>query len=271
MKKFLLMTHGKIWFAATHGINIMNTLKADLFAIENIKDLSIVFDKFRKGSYELLTGNMIFSTGAGSVFLLDRFNQVSVANISEKSGKSILPNIKAFGPLEVFNSYEISWSPMVFPDHTCICDHCGKGWDLSNITKGIRINPASVTEERKFKYNHQECAAIKYDAELSSELIKAFKTAGIDLFQLQQIDNSYTNNNLSGHWYSADTSIGQIITGWRKRVMHLEFVNLKPYLQDIIRTGNTIGDSYVHAYSYEELTEYLKTVRLYLENKNDGT
>ena len=81
---------------------------------------------------------------------------------------------------------------------------------------------------------------------------------------VEEIPNGYCSEYCCKHlpWFIVTTKIGRIKIGWRKRVIHIDW-------SDTIISGDgetlfpeeskktTVGDKYIHAWSYEKAKEYI--------------
>lgn len=260
-----------------------NNLELDLISAFTLKELSEVFERFRsKNVYDKLTCNMVL-IHSGSAFVLDEFGQISRATLSiDYKPSKFSADRLAFVPVSHItkgSNYSISWSPDVIPDHTCLCPICGVGWTISNMTDPIVVAPNFVTKRTygrrysvrpdgellEYTYSHRACVTLQENAEISKKFIDLIEAAGIDIIDMTPIENQYHKSSTADNWYAITTSIGTVVIGWRKRVISMQWVFLNNSIVDlsnIIKTTNTIGSDYVHAYGYDQLGEFLKVIKL---------
>ena len=105
-----------------------------------------------------------------------------------------------------------------------------------------------------------------------------FENAGLDPVHMRPIENGYCGGPCCIHipWFIVTSELGPIKIGWRKRVINIDWSD-----SDVPHNGQeffegentTTGDSYVHAWSDEKASAYLKTLKMAWEqmrSKNDN-
>ena len=164
------------------------------------------------------------------------------------------------------------------PESNTACPCCGKKFSISNLKKtdfGL-VNG---------KIAHESCRKTYYHAkeinEMTSKLVD--RVYG-DCPDFDLLPNGYCNQDCCSHipWFCFHTSDGDIVIGWRKRVISIEWQeNFKPFDMAIfngenvtkwcenfshipksINHGvlNTTGKRGIHAWGREKAIEYLKKV-----------
>lgn len=125
-----------------------------------------------------------------------------------------------------------------------------------------KISEGYVAHIIVYEWYHSACLMEKRRVEEQRSFAQAFAKAfdGSHNFEWEPIRNEYWSDADALPWYSVKTSIGTIKVGWRKRVIVLDWsdTNAKP---DFSADNVTQGDSYVHAYGYDKLTEYLRRIK----------
>lgn len=80
------------------------------------------------------------------------------------------------------------------------------------------------------------------------------------------VENGYHGNTAYGRmfpWYRITTNRGIFTVGWRKNVINLDWseTNIKSSSDELFADEyGTKGYSYIHAYSYQKLKEYVSTL-----------
>lgn len=124
-------------------------------------------------------------------------------------------------------------------------------------------------------YNTLHVQAVELDPEtpkkkkkVKSDFQKAFDDAGFDTIFVEEIPNEYhgvgTEQDVWDPWLLVTTRIGHIKVGWRRHVIHLDWERtiINDTAEELFSNQNvTRGDTYIHAYGYEKLTEYLRKLQ----------
>lgn len=92
-----------------------------------------------------------------------------------------------------------------------------------------------------------------------------FVLAGIEVQSIHRIENkywpeSYIELRSKSPWWLAQTPVGLIQIGWRKRVISINWENTS-VRQVVTADDVTKDDTGVHAWSYIKALEYLTTLR----------
>lgn len=93
----------------------------------------------------------------------------------------------------------------------------------------------------------------------------------IKIHKMWELTNSYfRRNDVKGPWWLVKVNAGLAEIGWRKRVIHIEWSEC-PEVRKVVTDRNvTKGDDHVHAYSVDEVIQYLGVLRTHL-NKVPGS
>lgn len=88
-----------------------------------------------------------------------------------------------------------------------------------------------------------------------------FLLAGFDVSGVYETKNRYWgSDDVKGPWFLMKTQFGLVRIGWRKRVIEIEWPDLK--VRKIITEDDfTKNETLVHAYSYHKALEYLTELR----------
>jgi hypothetical protein len=103
--------------------------------------------------------------------------------------------------------------------------------------------------------------------ELLNKFKKVFKDAGLNPIFAEETKNGYWGDSvysIKEPWFIITSEIGHTTIGWRKRVIEITWPeNLIKEPGDIIfkKENVTVGKNLIHAWSYEDATKYLKTLK----------
>lgn len=156
-----------------------------------------------------------------------------------------------------------------------------KGWlGDSNGHKLGDDFPVSPTDELSlnvWEYYHRACNEERLAKDEAEKFQEVFQKAGFQKFVLTPVHNEYCPNPSTctscAPWYVVDTEIGSIKVGWRKRVINIDWGNLKAErklrsfflktnISSLFKSEDvTVGDTYVHAWGWDKATEYLSKIR----------
>jgi hypothetical protein len=115
------------------------------------------------------------------------------------------------------------------------------------LAESTRLHPDNIAWKRRWLASAQSM----------------FESAGLAPIYMREIDNKYCGPKCCPHrvWLHVTTRIGVIEIGWRKTVMHLDWGDT-----DVAMTADALfpnesvskGDRWIHAWSYDKATEYLR-------------
>ena len=150
------------------------------------------------------------------------------------------------------------------PTAGSVCPCCGKALTIDDV----KINPCI---SRKGKFYHNSC----WRNYRKLEEINKFTRCLMDIvykstdYTFDLLPNGYCHENCCSHipWFKFHTIDGDIIMGWRKRVISIEWQeNYKPFdfeklfdSEDVTKWIND-GKRGIHAWGKEKAYEYLKKV-----------
>ena len=144
-----------------------------------------------------------------------------------------------------------------------------KGW-LGNedIYRSYVIREGDETYLDVWKFYHQDCNKLDLTDEKKNKFQEIFERAGFEIRVITPIENEYCQCEVCAPWFLVDTQYGQFKIGWRKRVIHIEWINveqMKNFWQLFIREDVTKWDKGIHAWGYEKAEIYLKRIFDYLK------
>jgi hypothetical protein len=94
-----------------------------------------------------------------------------------------------------------------------------------------------------------------------------FKIAGFNSV-LHPIPNEYYPQY--SYWYRAETDLGDIKIGWRKRVINIDWSSTKRNLEPFFSREEVTKTEYsIHAWGYAKCLEYLTQIELILSHPQD--
>ena len=110
--------------------------------------------------------------------------------------------------------------------------------------------------------NNSLLASESFQNELKEEKEKLIACFGSKQIYVKPIKNGYFSDSLNP-WFSVITYKGEIIIGWRKRVIVIDWAKsdvsmLTRYV--FVDEDTTKEDRMIHAWGYEKATQYIKTL-----------
>lgn len=206
-------------------------------------------------------------------FWLDQFGQIMSV---EKTAKG---KLKTNGDVEDYKTFcrhnsegfTLTSGGYEIPTAGSVCPCCGKTFTIQDI----KNNPCVYVDG---KFYHDSCwrnyrkftEVDKFTRRMMSLL---YKDAD---YQFELLPNGYCSQDCCSHipWFLFHTIDGDIIMGWRKRVISIEWQeNYKPFdMNELFGTEDvtkweTGGKRGIHAWGNDKAYEYLKKV---LETVNPG-
>lgn len=176
--------------------------------------------------------------------------------------------------VKTFSTYSAS----AIPTANTVCPCCGKLFDISNL-KNTAFGLVNG------KVAHEYCQKIYYHSKSINDMTSHLMDLVYkDCPDFDLLSNGYCSKDCCKHipWFKFHTIDGDIIIGWRKRVISIEWQeNFKPFDMAIFNGENvtkwcenlghipksinhgvltTTGKRGIHAWSREKAIEYLKKV-----------
>ncbi len=155
-------------------------------------------------------------------------------------------------------------SKFIIPRPLMSCSICNVKWTAHDL----RNHMYRETDGHAHKHCLQKSEGKR---ELGSFLV-AFLEAGLIAFRVDKLENkywpdAYKNEYYYTDWYVVHTNKADFEVGWRKRVIELTLrnrpdINLGELFPDY---GFTKDKDYIHAYSTQSLTKFLKGIATKLD------
>lgn len=149
------------------------------------------------------------------------------------------------------------------------------GWIRGSHTDHI-IEPGDQAWFNIWEFRHPDCERVSLESKAGEYYLEVATAAGFDVgaqnatCTMMAEPNSYhPNATESWPWARLTTPWGDIVFGWRKRVItiHLEFDGLN--LETLFSQEDvTKGEHLIHAWGKEKAIEYLTRIREQLEQPN---
>lgn len=115
----------------------------------------------------------------------------------------------------------------------------------------------------KREFFHVKCMRKQVTSDCWKKVSKSLYDAGFKDYKVEQIDNEYSGYPFYPNWFVIKTDLITMKIGERKKVINVEIIgenNLN--LEELFAAENvTKSENNIHAWGYEKLTEYLKTIR----------
>lgn len=199
-------------------------------------------------------------------FYLDQFGQVMSVEKAQKDKLKTSWDVEEFGifTLNNYESFTLTTGGYTIPKTGSVCPCCGKAFTIDDI----KNNPC-VYKNGKFYHdscwcNYRRLTEInKFTSGMMSIIYKDTD------YQFELLPNGYCNKDCCSHipWFLFHTIDGDIIMGWRKRVISIEWQeNYKPFdINELFKAENVTkwekdGKCGIHAWGEEKAFEYLKKV-----------
>ena len=136
------------------------------------------------------------------------------------------------------------------PTENEFCVHCGKRFEIRRLDTVQYLNDGWLS--------HLECHIEDLDAKHRYKFNEALNQAGFKVYGLTRTENNYGSLEYRGHWFIADTNLGNITIGYRKRVIDVKFD--KP-IEIIDGKDTTTYKGGFHAYDQNELISRLTLLK----------
>jgi len=207
-------------------------------------------------------------------FYLDQFGQIMSLEKTYKD-KAIFDNdVEYYELFRLRNApYTITSNGFVLPKPNSICPCCG---ELITITD-IKNNPCVYEDGKTYHYScYKKYRRLTEVNKLTRCLMDAIYNKYSD-YTFELLPNGYCNQECCAHipWILFHTIDGDIIVGWRKRVISIEWQeNYKSFDfsetfkdEDVTKWENGKKRG-IHAWGKDKAYEYLKTVHKLIHPKN---
>ncbi len=247
-----------------------NSLKGIEKSLKSLADLNKMLEN-RRMFRKAYPNKRLFEYMIFGCFWLDQFGQVWSVEKKYKGKLKTKGNVeyfKTFSKRNLSEDYVLTSGGYCIPAADSICPCCGKKLTLEDINN----NPCVYVNG---KYYHDKCwrnyrritEINKFTNNMMDFLYKETD------YSYELLPNGYCDRDCCSHipWFLFHTIDGDIIMGWRKRVISIEWQeNYKPFdmeklfgKEDVTKWENN-GKRGIHAWgkdkAYEYLSKVLKTV-----------
>ena len=147
------------------------------------------------------------------------------------------------------------------------CSVCKRVWTLENIHD---CNHVYIKDKEEHHYYHRACHRIFNTQETKLRFESCLRESGWLAFNTIPITNEYFQDSDGGwcsDWFIFRTPYGDLKIGPRKRVIHLDYSNLKINLKFEGENVTKETGKYIHAWTLDLLKEYLLTIYKEVSNK----
>lgn len=129
--------------------------------------------------------------------------------------------------------------------------------------KETTMSSAEVNEHQRERDMHSRRERMREESQ--AEVESVLTLAGLKPERMWELANGYwplapTYDDVRKPWWLAQTSLGLIRIGWRKRVMSLEW-DATPHRGVVTDDEVTKSETMVHAYAPAKAVEYLTRLR----------
>jgi len=190
-----------------------------------------------------------------------------------------LPAVLPFDALrETIPRVRIEGTFASIPPAGAACPECGESWSLSNCHDVV----ARRADDDTWTYRHRLCAELTRERDRATWYRDVCRDAGLGEMVLVPVPSDYWKADPS--WCRIRTPKGDVVIGWRKRVVNVDWADLIEREVAAAKTGDysadnksrerirakfdgeklfpseevTKGPAYVHAWTREKLIEYLR-------------
>jgi hypothetical protein len=147
------------------------------------------------------------------------------------------------------------------------------GWigEKENITEDYIVQEGDEAYFATWTFFHKDCNAKHLEKEYKEKYKVLFNEAGFNNIEITSVPNQYCSCDHCEPWYNVKTPQGNILIGWRKRVINIDWEGLvKPFpnaketnkkIKNLfVKEDVTKGETYIHAWGWEKAAEYLTLI-----------
>ncbi|MBR6688458.1 MAG: hypothetical protein IKL68_00370 [Clostridia bacterium] len=199
-------------------------------------------------------------------FWLDQFAQVMSLENPENTVGIKLPDVVDMDIFRRYNSnLSFSTGGRAIPTEDAVCPCCGKAFTLEDVKRNTAVYVEGKYYHRECRLNYEHLHEIDRLTRILMDIVYDYKDYTFDL-----LPNGYCSRGCCNHlpWLLCHTPDGDIIIGWRKRVISIEWQeNYKPFdMNELFADENVTkwietNKCGIHAWGREKAYEYLKKVR----------
>lgn len=145
------------------------------------------------------------------------------------------------------------------------------GW--TDQGKDYIVQSGDEMSVRVYHYFHRNCN-MEYKNRIQQETFEdLFRAAGFKSFLVTKTPNLYRNSaeivdcRCCASWFKFTVPAGNIVIGWRKRVIHIDWFDIGIPVPDVPGAGEnvTCGSGFTHAWGNDKAIEYLTKIRAAIE------
>lgn len=232
--------------------------------LTNLKDLRTMLN-YRSMYCRMHPGESLNEYVIFNCFYLDQFGQVMSVENPRKVKRKLSDVIR----MNIFSAYNRDITFCIpgrsIPTEGSRCPCCGKLFTIDDVKTGSVVSADG-------KYYHDKCQKKYRHLSEIDKLTRCLMDTVYDFkdYTFEIIPNGYCNRDCCKHipWLFFHTPDGDIIVGWRKRVISIEWQgNYKQFdmdelfgIEDVTKWEEN-GKRGIHAWGREKAYEYLKNVR----------
>lgn len=206
---------------------------------------------------------------------------VTVRDQEDASLTGSLPSVLSLGALrETIPNVSISGRMAEVPAVGATCPECGDDWDLSDCHNAV----AWRADDDSWTHRHKLCAELARERDRAAWYRDVCRDAGLGDMVLVPVPSGYWKTDPS--WCRIRTPKGDLVIGWRKRVVNVEWTDIVEREGTLAKRGDysadyeaierirakfdgeklfasedvTKGPSCVHAWTRDKLIEYLRKI-----------
>lgn len=149
------------------------------------------------------------------------------------------------------------------------------GWTFQD--RDYIVQSGDEMSVQVFRYFHRNCN-MEYKNRKQQEIFEElFRAAGFTSFLVTKTPNQYRHSGdivgcrCCASWFKFTVPAGNIVIGWRKRVINIDWSDIGIPMPDVPGAGEdvTCGNGYTHAWGNDKATEYLTKIRAAIEAAPD--
>jgi hypothetical protein len=138
----------------------------------------------------------------------------------------------------------------------------GGGVWQESIGDELVIRAGDEVIQNVWHFYHRVCRVQALAVEEAVAFRRLFLTAGYGEVAMTTVPNCYGSESYRGPWFEVEVPAGTIVIGWRKRVVNIDWSStgrdLTHRFHDVT---NTKGQYHVHAWTDDEVVDYLRRIR----------
>lgn len=199
-------------------------------------------------------------------FWLDQYGQVMSVKKTEKSKLKTNRDVEDYKTFCKRNNQGIIWTSggYAIPTAGSVCPCCGKTFTIDDIKNNPCISINDTFYHDSCWRNYRKLTEVDKFTRCMMDLI--YNSAD---YHFELLPNGYCNRDCCSHipWFLFHTIDGDIIMGWRKRVISIEWQeNYKPFDMKALFGNENVtkweqnGRRGIHAWSNDKAYEYLNKV-----------